>query len=343
MAIMGTRTKELTGISPDAIPFEDLIAGDRPVILKGVARDWPLVRHGLESAQAAMRYLSSFYQGALVTTFIGGPDVNGRFHYTPDVTALNFTSERLRLDAFFEQVLADGDVSHPPSYYVGSTDVDAYLPGLRVENDLKLDISRHASAPPLVSIWMGNQTVASAHWDSFHNLACCMVGGRRFTLFPPEQVENLYPGPLEPTPGGQPVSMVDFANPDLERFPRFAEALKAGEVAELEPGDLLFYPPLWWHHVEGIGSFNAMINYWWSAAPLFMDSPMNTLLHAMLSLRDRPEREKQAWRAMFDYYIFGPSDRAAAHLPDPARGMLAPLDDLRARRLRAMLLNQLNR
>ena len=56
--------------------------------------------------------------------------------------------------------------------------------------------------------------------------------------------------------------------------------------------------------------FNVLINYWWNAAPAFMDTPMTTLLHALLSLRDRPDAEKQAWRAMFDYYVFG--DRRAA-------------------------------
>ena len=343
MAIIATRTEELTGIAPDAIPLDHLIAGDRPVILKGLARNWPLVRQGLESPRAAMRYLSGFYQGQPVTCSVAAPAFKGRFHYAPEATSLNFRFERTGLDRFFERIVAHSGDADPPSFYVGSTDVDACLPGLRAENDLKLTLSSHASAPPLVSIWMGNRTIASAHWDSFHNLACCMVGRRRFTLFPPEQVDNLYPGPLEPTPGGQAVSMVDFADPDFDRFPRFADALKAGQVAELDPGDVLFYPPLWWHHVEGIGSFNAMINYWWSAAPLFMDSPMNTLLHAMLSLRDRPEPEKRAWRAMFDYYIFGPSDRAAAHLPEPAQGVFAPLDSMRARRLRAMLLNKLNR
>jgi hypothetical protein len=70
---------------------------------------------------------------------------------------------------------------------------------------------------------------------------------------------------------------------------------------------------------------------------------MNTLLHAMLSLRDRPDAEKRSWRAIFDYYIFGPAERPVTHLPEAARGALAPLDDLRARRLRAMLLNKLNR
>jgi hypothetical protein len=74
-----------------------------------------------------------------------------------------------------------------------------------------------------------------------------------------------------------------------------------------------------------------------------MDTPQNTLLHALLSLRDRPEQEKRAWRAMFDYYVFGPPGTPAAHLPEAARGNLAPMDETRARRLRAYLLKRLNR
>jgi hypothetical protein len=343
MAAITQKTEELTGIAPDRIPFDALIGRQRPVILKALVRDWPLVRHGLHSPYEAMRYLTSFYQGRPIVGYVAAPELKGRFHYTPDVAGLNFSSERTRLDSFLDRIAAHLDDPHPPAFYIGSTDVDGYLPGLRAENDLKLDGPIVAAGAPMVSIWMGNNTVASAHWDMSNNIACCMVGRRRFTLFPPEQIENLYPGPLEPTPGGQVVSMVDFAKPDMARFPRFADAIAAGEVAELEPGDVLFYPALWWHHVEALGSFNAMINYWWNAVPDFMDTPMNTLLHAMLSLRDRPEAEKQSWRAMFDYYIFGPADRPIAHLPEAARGALAPLDEMRARRLRALLINKLNR
>jgi hypothetical protein len=145
------------------------------------------------------------------------------------------------------------------------------------------------------------------------------------------------------TPGGQVVSMVDFREPDFDRHPRFRDALAAGQVAELEPGDALFYPAMWWHHVEALDPFNVMINYWWNTSPAFIDTPMTTLLHAILSLRDRPEPEKQAWRALFDYYVFGDADRPAQHLPEQARGILAPLDDVAARRLRAELLQRLNR
>jgi len=162
-------------------------------------------------------------------------------------------------------------------------------------------------------------------------------------LFPPDQIANLYPGPLEPTPGGQVVSMVDLRAPDFDRFPAFREALEHAQVAELEPGDLLIYPAMWWHNVEALDAFNVMINYWWNAVPRFVDTPMITLKHALLSLRDRPEHEKAAWRELFDYYVFGDPQQAASHLPEHVQGPLGRMDDVSVRRLRADILARLNR
>nr|WP_206365772.1 cupin-like domain-containing protein [Sphingomonas naasensis] len=320
-----------------------MLEAQEPVILKGVARDWPLVRRGREGAEAAIAYLAGFDGGKPITGFTGAPEIGGRFGYDDAMTALNFASERVRLTEFLERVRAHLGEKSPPSFYVGSTDLEGYLPGLGAENGLVLNDPMFAAHPPLVSIWIGNRTTAAAHYDMSNNLACCMVGRRRFTLFPPGQVANLYPGPLEPTPGGQVVTMVDFRDPDFDRYPRFREALAAAQVAELDPGDVLFYPALWWHQVDARDPFNAMINYWWNTAPGFMDTPQNTLLHALLSLRDRPEAEKRGWQALFDYYVFGAADRAGAHLPEHARGALGTLDEMKARRLRAQLLNRLNR
>lgn len=114
-------------------------------------------------------------------------------------------------------------------------------------------------------------------------------------------------------------------------------------MAELEPGDALFYPALWWHHVEALSDFNILMNYWWNTSPAYIDTPQNTLLHGLLSLRDRPDQEKRAWKALFDYYVFGPASQPAEHLPEHMRGDLGPMDETQARRLRAKLLQRLNR
>lgn len=342
-AAIGRRTREVTGIAPDAIPYGELLEAGAPVILKGVASDWPLVRAGLEGPEAAIAWLKRFDSGKPVVAYRGEPEIGGRLHYDETATKLNFQAGRAPFSAFLDEIAKHLDDPAPPGFYMGSTDIGTWFPVLREGNRLALGHPMFASNPPIESIWVGNRTIASAHYDMSNNMAVCAVGHRRFTLFPPKQVANLYPGPLDPTPGGQVVSMVDFRDPDLARYPRFADALAAAQVAELEPGDLLFYPALWWHHVEALDAFNVLINYWWNTSAPFVDNPHTTLMHALLSLRDRPEHEKRGWQALFDYYVFGPAERAGAHLPEAARGNLGPMDDLRARRLRAWLLNRLNR
>jgi hypothetical protein len=342
VAASAPRVRELHGIAPDAIPYAELLATQTPAILRGVARDWPLIAAARTSDGAAIDYLERFDADHPVVGFTGPPEIEGRFHYNPELTGFNFEGARIGMTDFLERIRASLDAPLPPSFYIGSTDLDRYLPGLRAENDLPLDDPMFAHGV-LASIWIGTRTTAHAHHDMSHNMAICAAGRRRFTLFPPDQIANLYPGPLEPTPGGQVISMVDFANPDFAEHPRFRDAIASAQVAELEPGDLLFYPALWWHHVEALERFNVLVNYWWNEAPAFLDTPQTTLLHAMLSLRDRSPAEKAAWKATFDYYVFGPADQAAAHLPPHAQGPLAPIDATSARRLRAQLINKLNR
>lgn len=335
--------RTIESVAIDSIAVTDLIAQGRPVLLKGAARDWPLVQAGLESPASAAAMLREADAGLPVVGYVGEPAIGGRFHYTADVTGMNFTSERAPLGQFLDRILATQGDENAPSIYLGSTDLDTYFPGLRAANDIVPSDGTFTANTPVASIWIGNRTIAATHWDMSNNMAVCVAGRRRFTLFPPGQVGNLYPGPIEPTPAGQVVSMVDLTAPDLDRYPKFADALAVAEVAELEPGDVLVYPALWWHHVEALAPFNILVNYWWNAAPDYLDTPMTTLLHGLLSLRGRPDHEKQAWRAIFDHYLFAPSEQAAGHLPEAAQGPLAPLDAMMARRLRALVANRLNR
>lgn len=325
------------------IDFARLIDEQTPMIFKGLAADLPLVRAGLQSAAAAMDHLRPFYTGKPLFVFTGDPAIKGRFGYTPQVDGFNYSYENMTLDRLFDLLTQGLDDPEAPSIYCGSTDIDTFLPGLLPGDALPMDGEMFTRNAVLKSIWMGNRTTACAHFDISHNIAVCMAGHRRFTLFPPEQIHNLYPGPLEPTPGGQVISLVDFTQPDFDTYPRFRDAWAAARVAELEPGDVLFYPSMWWHQVEALDGFNILINYWWNTTPAFVDTPMNTLLHGLLSLRGRPEAEKKAWREVFDYYLFGDPAAAADHIPPGAQGPLGPLDMMQARRLRANLLNRFNR
>ena len=340
MDVAPTSMRSLEVADAGPLPLEDLLTAGVPARLGGIARTWGLVRAGQQSTQAAMAYLRGFDAGRPVTYSHGAPSIGGRPFYNEDCTALNFEVRRGGLGEVLDAISQHLDDARPPTYYVASLPIAGALPGFDVDNDLGL-AAHGVQAPP--SIWIGNRVVASCHFDAPENLAVCAVGRRRFTLFPPEQIDNLYPGPLEPTPGGQVVSLVDFDAPDFARFPRFRDALATAQTVVLEPGDAIYIPGMWWHHVRSEAPFNVLVNYWWRRAPAHLASPLPALYHALWTLRDLPEREKRAWAHVFDYYVFGPADRAGAHVPETARDLLAPIDDTRARRLRARLIAALNR
>jgi hypothetical protein len=335
MRLAASFVRELSVTDPRALA-QELDHVTQPVVLRGLAAHWPLVRAALVSDEMAIAYLRRFYAGATVGAWRGAPDIGGRFFYNDDFSGFNFVAEHCKLDLLLSELAAHLDKAQPPAIYVGSTTVDTCLPGLRVENDLEL-----GARESLMSIWIGNRTRIAAHYDLPDNLACVAAGRRKFTLFPPGEIDNLYVGPLDFTPAGQPISLVDFAKPDFGRFPRFSAALKNAQQAELGPGDAILIPSMWWHHVEASSNFNVLMNYWWRESPAFMDSPMNALMLAIMSVRDLPTAQREAWQALFRYYVFEAT--SAEHIPPHARRMLAPLDGDTARMLRAQLLNRLNR
>lgn len=313
--------------------FEQIQTTSKPVILRGIVKDWPLVQEGLKSDEAAEQYLRSFYTNQKVHALVTPKSEQGRYFYNQDLSDFNFSRETGLLTDILDRMVNQDATD---TYYVGSTSVDHVLPGLTAQNQLASSIIN-----PLVSIWIGNQSRVAAHYDIPDNLACVAVGQRRFTLFPPQQLENLYVGPLDYTPAGQSASLVDFRNPDFVKFPKFKVAIESSLTATLNPGDGIFIPSMWWHHVESLSKFNVLINYWWRQVDLFMGSPLDALNHALLSIRDLPESQREAWKNIFEYYVFSPQDNS--HIPDEKRGVLKPIDEQLARQLRALLINKLNR
>ncbi|RDE07265.1 cupin-like domain-containing protein [Sphingomonas aracearum] len=314
-----------------------LRAATAPFIVRGLVKDWPLVGAGLRSGRQARDYLVAHARDMPFTVSVGAPGSDGRLFYDAAM-GMNFRMARARLGEIFHQIdAAEGRADAHP-LYLGSVDVKGYFRGLHEANHVPL-----GTRTPLASIWIGTQTRIAAHNDFPDNLACVAVGRRRFTLFPREQFRNLYLGPIDNTPAGRAVSMVDFHAPDFTAHPRFAEALEHAQVAELEAGDALYIPSMWWHHVEGLAAFNVLVNYWWRETPKWLGQPQDALNHAILSIRDLPDDEKAHWRDLFDHYVFTAGPEVTDHIPEEARSVLAPMTPDTAARLRAFLLRQLSK
>jgi len=172
---------------------------------------------------------------------------------------------------------------------------------------------------------MSNRSMIAPHFDNYHNIACVVSGSRRFTVFPPEQVSNLYIGPLLKTPGGSPISVVNLREPDYARFPKFRQALESAQEATLTPGDAIYIPILWWHGVESLDSMNILVNYWWNDAIAARHKPILALMHSMVLMSGLPAVEREAWRTFFDYFVFETDGDPGAHLPAGLRDVMGEL------------------
>ena len=326
----------------DARTFtEEIVTQYQPAVLRGLVGDWPAVARGRESPEAMRAYLDTFASGATVDVLTLPAHEHGRIFYAADMNGFNFVRDRQSIKAVNDRLARYFKFENRPGIAVQSALIAECLPGFERENRLAI---LDASVQP--RIWLGNAIVTPAHFDESNNIACVVAGRRRFTLLPPEQIVNLYIGPLDYAPTGTPISMVAFRNPDFARFPRFREALAAAQVAELEPGDALYIPTLWWHHVESLEKYNALVNYWWKGSPeaaARSDSALAALVHCLLNLRHLPPEHRRAWRTIFDHYVFDPESDPASHIPAGKRGVLGRISPDMAKQIKAFLAKQLER
>jgi hypothetical protein len=324
----------------DAAKFRaEILPRYQPAVLRGIARHWPAVGHALHSPEAISRYLHGFDSGKPVDVLMIPSREKGRIFYSEGMNGFNYSRSRLPISEVNDKLLRHAAFGNKPAVVVQSALASECLPGFSDENHL--DILDPAIAP---RVWLGSAAVTPAHFDESGNVACVVSGQRRFTLFPPEQIANLYIGPIGYAPTGTPISLVSFREPDFARFPKFREALEAGSMADLEPGDALYIPPLWWHHVESLARHNLLVNYWWKGemgSPARTDSALDPLLHALLNLRHLPPEQRKAWGAIFEHYIFSASDDSAAHIPESRRGVLGEITPELSQQVRAFLSGKL--
>lgn len=321
-----------------SIDIHGLMGLGRPLVIRGLVRDWPLVTLAQQSDTLFARRLTELDNGTPVDTLLVPPGEDGVVGYNADLSGFNYEHHRVSITQGLQRLAQYSREQSSAGLAIQSASIPSSLPGFMEEHAVPFLEPRIQPR-----LWIGNKVVTPAHFDEYHNIACVTCGRRTFTLFPPEQIANLYIGPLDFAPTGAAISMARLDRPDDPRFPKLQEALAHAQEAVLEPGDAIYIPPLWWHHVASLERLNALVNYWWKPSLEGVpatQSARGLLLHGLLSMRMLSPAEKAAWRHLLDYYIFSKAD-PAAHIPADKRGVLGALTPEVAEKLKQMVLQHL--
>ena len=170
--------------------FRSMVAeACEPVVLRGLVCNWPCVAAARQSAAAFRAYLAGFDSGRDTEAFFGPPGIAGRYYYGDGPGGFNFERRRMRFGDAVDAILHGIETPGASSVYVGSLPVDDHLPGFSGRNPMPL-------VPPSTGarLWLGTAAHIACHYDAFDNIVCVVAGTRRFTLYPPEAIGNLYVG-----------------------------------------------------------------------------------------------------------------------------------------------------
>jgi hypothetical protein len=321
-------------LAAPATTLERIVDGGRPLVLRGLCRDWPIVQLALESDTAFAKGLIGYDNGTPVDALLMPPGEGGIVGYNAHMDGFNYRHFRVSISQVLQRLAAYSLHDDAPGLAMQSALISGSLPDLLKTHSI-------AFLDPAVRprLWMGNRVTTPAHYDSSHNLAVVACGRRRFTLFPPDQISNLYVGPIDFAPTVAAISLPRLDAVQDPRYPRLKDAMAHAQVAELEPGDAIYIPPVWWHHVESLEQLNALVNYWWrpAAFPGHVTEPgVNALLHCILAFRSLPRAERDAWKVVLDHYVFN-DEEPAAHIPASRRGVLGPLTPEVVARLKELI------
>mmetsp|Transcript_9614 Transcript_9614/g.19928 ORF Transcript_9614/g.19928 Transcript_9614/m.19928 type:complete len:433 (-) Transcript_9614:6-1304(-) len=182
-------------------------------------------------------------------------EASGANGMLPDSDAHKTDLVTLKPRDFFSKVV-DGDPDGHRYYFTAP--VMNLIPKLmpQVEEWPSLDLQEAEGVEPwkcirpYLSVWIGGQDVTTqAHYDVANNVFIQVYGEKEFWCYPPSETSNLHVFP-DAHPRAR-KSQVDFDRPDASLFPRFAN-LPPPLKFVLRPGDALYIPPFWFHHVRAL-------------------------------------------------------------------------------------------
>jgi hypothetical protein len=219
----------------------DYYRRSRPFVVRGGARAWPAF------ARWSPEHLRARFGDRIVKVAINR---RGAFDYArarQESMPFHHAADLIHADR------PDGEIFH----YVQQRSIPVEFPELLAD----LQVPRWIDRPDWIAatnLWYGGAgNVTPLHFDRDNNFYAQLRGRKHLTLFDPSHFLDLYP---DLGSALSHISRVDLLAPDYASFP----ALRATRSIEvlLEPGDLLYLPPYWWHLVRSLDEAIS-INYWW--------------------------------------------------------------------------------
>jgi [protein]-arginine 3-hydroxylase / protease len=236
----------------------DYYRGQQPVVLKGFGSDLPAVQRWgsfdyLEQAAGADVpcdvEMGSYNRGEKLTLTFGQYMQYLRLWHETYGAAASGSSEEMPPDQIL--YLAQNDLTA-----FGCLSDDVPIPSFF--GDGRIGEGRIYSS----MLWLGPRgCVSPLHYDPLDNLLMQVVGRKRVSMLPAQTNQaSLYAGQEHDQQNN--TSAVDVEGPDLARFPMFESVAAEIRSTTLDPGDALYVPSRWWHHVRSL-DLSISVNVWW--------------------------------------------------------------------------------
>ena len=202
------------------------------------SNDWPAVRAARESPRALANFIRGFDRGKAVIVIEGPPSIRGQHFLSRRHDRLQF-----RAPAGDDQrdarppARAWRDDPNPPAMFIESMPTENSCPASPPRTRCRW--SRRDVAP---RIWIGKRSRCRRISTCCTTSPASSAAGGDSRCFRPSRWRTCTWGRSISRPRARPSAWCRCTTPDLARFPRFAEALRHAQSAELDPGDALYIP-----------------------------------------------------------------------------------------------------